>query len=384
MLDGRASYDPDVGDSISYKWEQIDSSGIEITLLNEDFAVATFNAPLLDQDTTLEFELTVDDGEKDDTDTVNATIIDLPHLSADLPLLPNPFPDENDRFGDAVSETGGGEYVMVGTSLEDLVSFPNINSVFSFSMQNNAAYFTDMNTNEVFTSQNIFDVALSNTTDISSLSIQTSSLQSGIFSLNDIDDNILATVEFDLLSTQSNISADTINDIINDTIIVVHNTVTNATYLFSETTGLFLTQIAQDAGAVYIFDTNGNLVRSIPNPQAGSSDHFGEFLAPVGNGGFVISAPEADVAAVNAGAAYLYNDITDQNPDILTAQSPDTADEFGSAVASDGVIVLVGADEAPNGGTVTIFDVGTGSRLYTMQSLEMTLEIQLQYLTASL
>jgi len=71
--------------------------------------------------------------------------------------------------------------------------------------------------------------------------------------------------------------------------IIVHNTVTNSTYIFSETTGLFLTSVAQDAGAVYIFDIDGDLERAIPNPQAGSSDHFGEFIAPVGNGGCFVN-----------------------------------------------------------------------------------------------
>ena len=53
------------------------------------------------------------------------TISDASSTST-LPLIANPFPDERDFFGFAVS--GVGDTILVGTPFEDLVEFPEITS----------------------------------------------------------------------------------------------------------------------------------------------------------------------------------------------------------------------------------------------------------------
>ena len=64
-LDGSGSSDPD-GDPITYSWTQ--TSGPAVSLSGADTATPSFDAPV--GPATLEFELTVDDGEASDTDTV--------------------------------------------------------------------------------------------------------------------------------------------------------------------------------------------------------------------------------------------------------------------------------------------------------------------------
>ncbi len=65
QLNGAASSDPD-GDSLSYAWTQI--AGSPVSLTDADTSTPSFTAP--DEDTTMIFELTVDDGTSDDTDLV--------------------------------------------------------------------------------------------------------------------------------------------------------------------------------------------------------------------------------------------------------------------------------------------------------------------------
>ena len=100
ILDGRNSYDTD-GDDITYSWEQTDTTGITIPFI-QNSAVTSFAAPLVEQDTILSFQLTVNDGESSHSDVVTITISDVSSSSA-LPLIANPFPDGNDDFGFAVS-----------------------------------------------------------------------------------------------------------------------------------------------------------------------------------------------------------------------------------------------------------------------------------------
>ena len=100
ILDGRDSYDID-GDELTYSWLQTDSTGIDISFI-QNFAVTSFAAPLVDSDTTISFQLTVNDGITKHSDFVDITISDVSGSST-LPLIANPFPDENDNFGYAVS-----------------------------------------------------------------------------------------------------------------------------------------------------------------------------------------------------------------------------------------------------------------------------------------
>jgi hypothetical protein len=92
------------------------------------------------------------------------------------------------------------------------------------------------------------------------------------------------------------------------------------------------------AGAVYILRTNGVLLTTITNPTPATSDLFGQALATLGTDRLIVGAYGDDTGAVNAGAAYLYR----TNGTLLTTflnPTPATNDHFGWAVAA------VGADK---------------------------------------
>lgn len=70
-LNGSSSTDPD-GDTLSYQWQQI--SGPAVTLNNANSAITSFSAGAVSQDEVLVFELTVNDGALNDTDSVQITL----------------------------------------------------------------------------------------------------------------------------------------------------------------------------------------------------------------------------------------------------------------------------------------------------------------------
>jgi len=72
-LNGNKSADPDVKDKLSYMWKQTGGSPV-VLLLGSDQPNASFKAPDLSANATLTFALTVSDGRKNNTDTVNVTV----------------------------------------------------------------------------------------------------------------------------------------------------------------------------------------------------------------------------------------------------------------------------------------------------------------------
>ena len=124
-------------------------------------------------------------------------------------------------------------------------------------------------------------------------------------------------------------------------------------------------------GSAYLFDTNGNLLQTIDNPESFDYDLFGWSVAIDGDNlligayrdGYVTGAPER-------GTAYLY----DTNGNLLQTidnPSPNEDDYFGNAVAIDGNNLLIGAnyDDAvgSNSGIAYLFDTG-GNLLQTINN----------------
>ena len=94
-------------------------------------------------------------------------------------------------------------------------------------------------------------------------------------------------------------------------------------------------------GAAYLFSTNGTLLTTFTNPTPAASDYFGWSVAAVGSTRVLIGAYQDGTGAFQAGAAYLFS----TNGTLLntfTNPTPAAADWFGDAVAavgSDRVII---------------------------------------------
>jgi hypothetical protein len=108
---------------------------------------------------------------------------------------------------------------------------------------------------------------------------------------------------------------------------------------------------ATDAGAAYLFSTNGTLLTTFTNPTPAASDYFGMAVAAVGTDKVLIAARADDTGATDAGAAYLFN----TNGTLLTASTnptPAISDSFGYAVGAVGPdLVLIGAPDDDTGAT---------------------------------
>jgi hypothetical protein len=87
-----------------------------------------------------------------------------------------------------------------------------------------------------------------------------------------------------------------------------------------------------NAGVAYLFSTNGTLLTTFTNPTPAESDVFGTTLAALGNDRVFISAPPDDTGAPNAGVAYLFS-VTGKLLTTLTNPAPAPGDTFGNAMA---------------------------------------------------
>ncbi len=100
---------------------------------------------------------------------------------------------------------------------------------------------------------------------------------------------------------------------------------------------------AINGGAAYLFNTNGALLTTFTNPTPAAGDLFGVSVAAVGTDQVLIGADSDDTGAEQAGAAYLFNTegallTTFTNP------TPEYGDYFGYSVAAVGTDrVLIGA-----------------------------------------
>jgi hypothetical protein len=88
-----------------------------------------------------------------------------------------------------------------------------------------------------------------------------------------------------------------------------------------------------NAGAAYLFSTSGPLLTTFTNPTPAADDSFGCSVAAVGSDRVLIGAYVDDTGATNAGAAYLFS----TNGVLLTTftnPTPAFFDDFGYSVAA--------------------------------------------------
>jgi len=132
---------------------------------------------------------------------------------------------------------------------------------------------------------------------------------------------------------------------------------------------------ATNAGAAYLFNAStGALVRTFTNPGPTPIllDSFGHAVAVSGNRA-LISAPQDDAGATNAGAVYLFDTGTGALLRTFLNPSPAANDQFGSQVALRGNLALIGAFNKDSGaiadsGFVYLFDTNTGALLRTFSN----------------
>ncbi len=125
------------------------------------------------------------------------------------------------------------------------------------------------------------------------------------------------------------------------------------------------------AGAAFLFNTNAMLLITFTNPTPASGDNFGSSVAAVGSDRVLIAALQDDTGATNAGAAYLFS----TNGALLTTftnPTPANGDFFGTSVAAVGSDrVLIGAQSDSTSGTgagaAYLFDAN-GALLLTLTS----------------
>ena len=118
--------------------------------------------------------------------------------------------------------------------------------------------------------------------------------------------------------------------------------------------------LGPDAGAAFLFSTNGTLLTTFTNPApTPQGDHFGCSIAGVGSDKVLIGAWGNETGAVGTGAAYLFS-TNGTLLTIITNPAPADFDEFGTAVtgvASNKVLIAAYSDDlgATNAGTAYLF-----------------------------
>jgi hypothetical protein len=125
---------------------------------------------------------------------------------------------------------------------------------------------------------------------------------------------------------------------------------------------------ATDAGAAYLFSTNGTLITTFTNPTPANFDYFGFAVAAIGTDRVLIGANQDNTGANRAGAAYLFS----TNGTLITTftnPTPALDDFFGTAVAAVGIDrVLIGAYGADTGAS----DAGAAYLFHTNGTLITT------------
>jgi hypothetical protein len=116
---------------------------------------------------------------------------------------------------------------------------------------------------------------------------------------------------------------------------------------------------ASDAGSAYLFDTAGTLLATINNPDPESDEFFGISVAAVGNDRLLIGASRDNTGATEAGSAYIFDTAGNL---LTTLNNPDPAvdDLFGysvTAVGSDKLLIGAYGDDtgASRAGSAYLF-----------------------------
>ena len=133
------------------------------------------------------------------------------------------------------------------------------------------------------------------------------------------------------------------------------------------------------AGRVYVFDIKtGDLVMTLLSPNVERNSVFG-IAVDVSEGRLIVGTEDTVDGFDRAGRAYVFNTTSGSLISTLTTTNPATNGFFGSSVAINNEIAIVGAfDESANGvnqaGRVYLFNATTGSLIMTLVSPDAQIE----------
>lgn len=108
---------------------------------------------------------------------------------------------------------------------------------------------------------------------------------------------------------------------------------------------------ASGAGGAYVYDTSGNCLTTVTNPTPGVDERFGYAVAAMENGYFAVGAPYDDTGAAEAGVAYLYN-ASGTLVATVTNPTPEAWELFGAAMCTVGGDTFVVTAMADNTGAL--------------------------------
>lgn len=133
-------------------------------------------------------------------------------------------------------------------------------------------------------------------------------------------------------------------------------------------------EIALEAGAAYLYDVvSGEQQRKLTVEDVDFSASFGAAVSIDGDLA-LIGAPGATVNGARTGAAYIYDVTTGEQLAKLTASDGDEGDRFGSSVSLRDGIAVVGASADDRygyaSGSAYVFDAYSGVELGTLVPLE--------------
>jgi len=281
----------------------------------------------------------------------------------------NPSPDNNDLFGQSVSLSGG--RALVGAQLDD-TGGTDTGRAYLFNAATGALLQTFANPNPAGLPASVpsdaFGLSVSLSGNLALIGAQSD--ETGTTNNNSGTAYLFNATTGSLLRTFTNPTPG-INDNFGHAVAVSGNLA-----LISAAGDANGSPSSGGSGAAYLFDTTtGALLRTFTNPTPASSDNFGFAVALSGNRALV-STINDDTAALNAGAAYLFD--TNTGALLITLLNPTPElnnvfgnnDNFGFSVALSATKALVGApNENVNGfhnGAAYLYDLTTGALLNTL------------------
>ena len=118
-----------------------------------------------------------------------------------------------------------------------------------------------------------------------------------------------------------------------------------------------------DAGAAYLFDLSGTLLRTFTSPVPVADENFGAIVTAVGTDKVLISAIQINesIPPTQAGTSYLF-DLNGTLLETFSNPNPSNGDFFGVAAALDPDTIVIGSAgddaDAADGGRVYEFAIG--------------------------